>query len=157
MLSKTQGLELQMDVPTLERAPLLLLEVSTPQQRGLNCTWTCLDNSSLCCSWTCLHYGCLCCTRTCLHTVPELHLDLYALLSPVLHLDGFPLQGPELHGTCLHNSSLHVLLLDLSTHIHYRDLCCTRTCLHTGACASPGRVYTTESCALPGRVSSKGP
>ncbi len=108
-----------MDVSTLER-PLLLLEVSTPQYRGLSCTWTCLDNISLRCSWAYLHYRCLCCTRTFLHTVPELHLDLFALQSPVLHLDRFPLQGPELN---LVLSSLHVLLLN-------RGLTCTWTCLH---------------------------
>jgi hypothetical protein len=28
--------------------------------------------------------------------------------------------------------------------------------LHTGAKASPGRVYTTDSCGAPGRVSSTG-
>jgi hypothetical protein len=57
----------------------------------------CLDNSSLCCSCAFLHFRCLCCTRNCLQTMPELHLDLSSLQSPVLHLDGFPLQGTELN------------------------------------------------------------
>jgi hypothetical protein len=61
--------------------------VSTPQQRGLCCTWTCLYNSSQCCSWTYLHYRCLCSSRTSLHTVPEFHLDSSALQSCVLLLD----------------------------------------------------------------------
>jgi hypothetical protein len=112
-------------VSTLER-PFLLLEVSKSQYRGLSCTWTCLDNSSLWCSWADLHYRCLCCTWTCTHTVLELHLDLFALQSPVLHLDGFPLQGPELN---LVLSSLHVLLLYRGPaapgRVHYRVLCCT--------------------------------
>ncbi len=46
--------------------------------QGLSCTWTYLDNKSLCyiwtyldyrslcCFWTCLHYRGLCCTWTCL-------------------------------------------------------------------------------------------
>ncbi len=89
-VSTPQGSELQMDVPTLER-PVLLLEVSIPQHRGLYCTWTCLDLSSLCCSCTYLHCRYLCCTQNFLHTVSELHLDLSSLQSPVLHLDGFPL------------------------------------------------------------------
>ncbi len=94
--SLPQGPELEIDMSTLER-PVLLLEMSSPQQMGRSCTWTCLDNNSLCCSWADLHYRFLCCTRTCLHNVPELHLDLSALPSPVLHLDGFPLQGPEVY------------------------------------------------------------
>ncbi len=85
------------------------------------------------------------------HTVPELHLDLSALQSPVLH--GFPLQALSCTCTCLKNSSLQVLILDLllnyrnlSTHwgpsftwtcLHYRDLWCTGTCLLTGPWASP--------------------
>jgi hypothetical protein len=71
------------------------------------------------------------------------------LQSHLLHLDMSTKQGPDLH-------------LDMST---LRDLCCTWTCLHhrvlsctwtchrgqpaprlvwtKGACADPGRVYTT--------------
>ncbi len=29
--------------------------MSTPQYRGLSCTWTCLDNSSMCCSYWGVH------------------------------------------------------------------------------------------------------
>jgi hypothetical protein len=76
----------------------------------LNCTWMCLDNSRQCCPWTYLHNRWLCCTRTFLHTVPELHLDLPALQSPVLHLDGFPPQALSVTWSCVDNSSLHVLL-----------------------------------------------
>jgi hypothetical protein len=64
--------------------------------------------------------------------------------------------------TCLEKkacckSSLLVLLLESGLiYIHYRHMCCTWTCLHTGAWASPGRVYTTDSCAAPRPVSSTG-
>jgi hypothetical protein len=37
-----------------------------------------------------------------------------------------------------------MLLLDVST-VHHRDLSYTWTCWTTGACAAPGRVYTTGS------------
>jgi hypothetical protein len=77
-VSTPQGPELQMYMSTLER-PVLLLEVSTPQHRGLSCTWTCLGNSSLC------------------SNVPELNLDLSALQSPLQHLDRLPLKGLELN------------------------------------------------------------
>ncbi len=63
------------------------------------------------------------------------------------------IEGPSWTGSCLYNNTLHVLLLDLSI---YEGLLCTQMCLHTGAWASPRRVYTTGSCAAPGHVSSTG-
>ncbi len=42
------------------REPVLLLEESTLQHKGLSCILTCLDSSSLCRSCTDLHYRCLC-------------------------------------------------------------------------------------------------
>jgi hypothetical protein len=47
---------------SIPQRPVLHLDVSTP--RGLSCTWTWLDNMSLCCSWTCLHYRGVSCTLT---------------------------------------------------------------------------------------------
>jgi hypothetical protein len=115
-VSTPQGPELKMDISTLE-SPVLLLEVSTPQHMGLSSTWMCLDNSSLCCSpCTYIHYRCLCCTRNCIHTLPELHLDLSSLQSPgASHGWVSSIQGPIRTWSCLDNSSLYVLLLDLST------------------------------------------
>ncbi len=141
-----------------------------------------LDNSSLCCSpCTYLHYRCLCCTWNCIHTLPELHLDLSSLQSPVLHMDGFPLYRALIRTlSCLDNSSLHVLLLDLSTvyklqrpvlHsdvstcwglsftwtcLHCRFMCCTWTCFLYRGLISTGCVHTTESCAAPGCVYTSG-
>ncbi len=140
-----------MDVPKLER-PVLLLEVSTPQHRSLNCTWTCLDDSSLCSSCTYLHCRYLYCTRNFLHTESELHLDLSSLQSPVLHLDGFPLyRARSWTWSCL-DSSLHVLLLVL-TIVYTTDSCAVPgRVFTTGALAAPGLVHTTEPCAAPRSV-----
>jgi hypothetical protein len=146
--------------------------MSSPQQRSLSCTWMYLDCAALgliydtyscaglgpvytlCPSftWTCLHYRVLCCTWM-----------------------GFLYRALSCTWTCLDNSSLHVLFLylyiytlqrpvlqfDVSTHwgvsftwtcLNYRDLCCTRACLHTEAWASPGRVSSTGALARPRRV-----
>jgi hypothetical protein len=108
-----RDLSWQMDVSTLERL-VLLLEGSTPQHRGLSCTWACLDNSSLCCSWTYLHYRCLCCTL----------LDVSTLQMPMLHslrriytTDAFAALG-----------TVYTLCLSFTwTCVHFRVLCCTWT------------------------------
>jgi hypothetical protein len=104
----------------------------TPQHRDLRCTWVYLYKSSQCCSRIYLHYRCLCFTRNCLHTMPELHLDLCAVYCRVLCCTWTGLLYRTLSCTwmCLdNNSSLHVLLLDLST-------------FTTETCTALGCVYT---------------
>jgi hypothetical protein len=129
------------DVSTLYR-PVLVLELSTQQYKCLSCTWTCLDSSSLSyCYWgvyTTGPDGRVCTTESC--AAPG---RVSSSGSSVQLLDLFTLQRPALHS-------------DLSTHwglsftricLHYGVLCCFRSCLHTGAWASAGRVCTTEHCA----------
>ncbi len=140
-LSTQQRPVLHFDVSTLWR-PVRLLELSTLQYRGLSCTWTFLEKSSL--------YVLL----MCYSQVPE-HQMISTLERPVLLLE---VSSPQQRGlsctwTCLDNSSL----FSSWTYLHYRYLCCTRTCLHTRAWASPGFVCTTKSCAASGRVSLPGP
>ncbi len=168
-----------LELSTLQK-PVLLLDVSIPQ--SLSCTWTCLDNRSLCCCWMWLgklqrhklqlnlpsYTRCLCCSWTCLHyrgyncTATFLHTGACASPRCVfstgaeLHLDFSTLQKSCLHNTHKDLSCTLTCLHTLQRTVLLLDrgLCCTTTFLHTGAWAEFGLVcvYTAAACAVPGLV-----
>jgi hypothetical protein len=72
--------------------------------KGLNCTWMCPDNRSLCCFWTYLLY----------REMSSLHLNEPRRQKPVMLLNLAKLQGPEPH---------------LDGSLVNRSLSCTRICL----------------------------
>ncbi len=140
-----QKSELLLDVSTLQW-PDLHLDVST-LQRGLCCTWMCLSHRVLCCICTSVRVfstgawvvpGCVYSTGTWAATVHVYTTEFCASnWTCLLHW------GLELHqdvSTILNTADACAatgrvwpikpeLLLDF---LHYRGLCCIRTCLHWG-------------------------
>ncbi len=155
-VSTPQEPELQMDVSTPWRG-LCCCQRCLQHQRGLSCTWTCLNNSEqpvlllylstlqgLCCTRTCLHTGawmCLNFSESCAAptgfpvqglSCPWTTVDMYGQQQPVLLLDLCTQQRP-------------VLYSDLSTH---RGLSLTWTCLHCRVlgCTWTSFLYRGLSC-----------
>ncbi len=180
----TTGAWAALELSTLQK-PVLHPDVST--HGGMSCTGTvytteacatpvCTQGSEL--HWNCLHYIGLCFTRACLHTGIWAALELSTLHKPVLHPDVSTHWGMSCTGTVYTTEACaapgHVYTLGYEMHwncLHYRGLCCTRTCLHTGVWAAQkvstlhrpvlhpnlsthrgmkctGTVYTTEACAF---------
>ncbi len=166
-----------MEMSTLERH-LMLLEVSTPQHRGLSCTWTCLENSSLCCSCTVRTYTADACAS--LGIVYTLCIAL-----PGLVFIKYLCAAPEWNSSILGANLNQVLSVQQSSACAVPGLIYRKNttetcsaCLHTGAWVhldlstqqipvlhrdmfpqrgAPGRVQTAESCAAPRSVYFKGP
>ncbi len=124
-----------MEMSTLERH-VMLLEVSTPQHRGLSCTWTCLENSSLCCSCTVLTYTADACASL------GIVYTLCVALPGLVFITEF-CAAPGWNSSILGQKLNQVLSVQQSS-----------------ACAVPGLIYrnnTTETCSALVHVYTLGP